>query len=194
MTAIFAQQTPDENLKPGWNVQGTGVGQGAIEGASGSGVPGAGYSEPGVVPATAPLSGPLQSQAGVPFPPGALNQSFIGGEASGSYFQSVLSDPGYANAGNNLLATPVTVLEANLVTAGNQNPFGVAAICNVLSGATASTAQIAPFIATGVANAVFGSAVDLTASAGTEVIVPPAGFIKFGADADVTSITWTPVN
>lgn len=184
MTANFAQTTPDENLSPGWNVQGTGAAQ------STSGKPGVGYAESGVVPANPSNALPNQASAGYPNPPGAMN---VAGEASGSYSTQILENPGYASAGNNMLTT-VTVLNAALATAGNQNPFGVAAVCNVLSGGTATTATVAPFTAAGVASAVFGSALALTASEGTDVPVPPAGWIKFAVNADVTSVVWTPIN
>lgn len=182
--AQFAIPTPDENLSPGWNVQGTGVAQAT------SGKPGVGYAESGVVPANPNNAQPNQASAGYPSPPGAAN---VAGEASGSYSTQILENPGYASVGSNLLTT-VTVLNAALVTAGNQNPFGVAAVCNVLSGATATTATVAPFTAAGVASAVFGSALALTASEGTDIPVPPAGWVKFAADADVTSVVWTPLN
>lgn len=71
MTApIFAQPTPDENLKPGWNVQGTGVGQ------STSGVPGEGYAEAGV---TGDVTNNSQAGSGFPWPPLAED---IGSEAA----------------------------------------------------------------------------------------------------------------
>jgi hypothetical protein len=198
--APFAQQTADENLKPGWNVQGTGVGQ------STTGVPGEGYAVSGVVPAAPNAGLPLQAGSGFPNPPGA---EFVGTEGQNtpsgntSYTEPILENAGYASAGNNLQAAPVTIAEANLVAAGNQNPFGIAATCTVTNGATATTAQVAPFTSApgGASSAVFGAAINLTASTTDPTVtsvqqieVPPAGFIKFGADADIVSISWTPTN
>jgi hypothetical protein len=187
--APFAQQTADENLKPGWNVQGTGVGQ------STSGIPGEGYAEAGVTPATPALTAALQPGAGVPFPPGALNNSFIGGENSGSYFQSILTDPGYSNAGNNLLATSAVAV----TTAGVQNPFGTAAVVDLAVPVGTTEILVAPFDVTGVPSGTGAPWSVAWANASTPVAatisltVPPAGFIK-AVGASATSAAWTPIN
>lgn len=88
--AQFAQPTSDENLIPGWSVQGGGVGQ------STSGIPGAGYgSTPANVTTSLAAGAGGQLGSGVPQPQGALN---IGAEASGSQTVAILTNNGYSNA------------------------------------------------------------------------------------------------
>jgi hypothetical protein len=182
MTAIFAQTTPDENLKPGWNVQGTGVGQ------STSGIPGEGYAEPGVIPPGSTLSAQLQPTAGVPFPPGALNNSFIGGENSGSYFQSILTDPGYAD-GSTILGQSVAWTTANglipATTVAKVQPFGTNALMTV-TGGTVTAIDVTPF------GAASGTTLVLEGGQTLSVSIPPAASVALTyATGDApTSVTF----
>lgn len=179
--AIFAQPTPDENLSPGWNVQGTGAGQ-VSDGAAG--IPGSGYAESAAIPASPNLSAASQPNAGVPNPPGAIN---VGGENSGAYGVSVLTNPGYADGSTSLSASVAAPIPTT--TAAVQNPFGLNASVALTVG-TACSVQVAPFT-TG--SPTYGPAIALAVGI-SQVSVPPAGFLKASAAGDITAATWTPTN
>jgi hypothetical protein len=181
--AIFAQPTPDENLSSGWNVQGTGAGQ-VSDGAAG--IPGSGYAESAAIPASPNLSAALQPNSGLPYPPKAED---VGSETDGASGVAILTNPGYADGNTSLSASATSPIPST--TAAVQNPFGVNASVALTSGATATTVQVAPFT-TG--SPTYGPAIALTASAVTQVSVPPAGFLKAAAAGDITAATWTPTN
>jgi hypothetical protein len=177
--AQFAIPTPDENLQPGWNVQGNGATQATV------GVPGAGYAQAAAVPASVVGVGQLGS--GVPNPPGALN---IGSENSATYSTPILENGSYAVTPTTLLTQPAASTPVP-TTGGVQNPFGMNATISITSGASATTVAVAPFT-TGTPS--YGPNISLTASGVTQVSVPPAGFIKAAVPADITAVSWVPTN
>jgi hypothetical protein len=174
--AQFGIPTQDENLQPGWNVQGTGPAQ------STTGVPGAGYASAAAIPVTTAVG---QVGSGVPNPPGALN---VGSENTGAYSTPILENGSYAVTPTTLLTQ--TAATPTPTTAGVQNPFGLTSVCSMVASA-AITATVAPFAPAGITSASWG---EPSASAtALQVTVPAAGYIKVSA-ADVTAVTWTPAN
>ena len=161
--AQFAIPTPDENLTPGWNVQGN------FTGASTLGIPGAGFAQAGVTPPAVALSASYQASAGFPQPPGALN---IGSENSGSQTVSVLTDPGYSVASGTILGT-ITSPSVPATTVAASNPSGLTSLVTI-TGGTVTVVSTAPFNAAGSGSATF---TQVAAGPGT-VTVPPAGYIK----------------
>lgn len=110
--AIFAQPTPDENLKPGWNVQGT---------TSATGPDAPGYAQAGITGAVTTAS---QSSSGLPYPPNAEYTSPSEIPANGgSYALPVLENASYstslanAPAGTNPTAVGAVITLASAVTA-----------------------------------------------------------------------------
>lgn len=121
--AIFGQPTKDENLTPGWNTQEQDLGYGSTE-ASAS----AAY-------------GPGQLLAGTPQPPGAFNANPA--ENSGSYAQSILVNPGYAD-GTGHAQTSVTapaVPDSGQVAA---NPTNLTASVTITGGDTSAVVTGGP--------------------------------------------------
>lgn len=179
MPTIFAQPTPDENLIPGWSVQGGGVGQ------STSGIPGSGYSQAGNSTLT---YGPGQLLAGFPQPPGALN---VGAENSGSQNVSILTNMGFASAtgaANRTLPSNIggTVVNAPAVPATTvlaTNPTSLAASV-VITGGTLTVVKTGPQ-----GTASYAAATQVGTTAGT-YIVPPGGVIGITYSAAPTW-TWT---
>lgn len=130
MTVIFGQPTPDENLKPGWNVQGT---------TSATGPDAPGYAQAGV---TGNVSNVGQASAGYPNPPGALNAN--PSENSASYSQSILTNGSYSVAsatGVNptQIGQTVTLASVPATATAFGNPFGISAVLT-LTGGTGVTA------------------------------------------------------
>jgi hypothetical protein len=173
--AQFAQPTPDENLSPGWNVQGTGSAQ------STTGVPGQGYAQAAPVGAGITTG---QAGAGLPNPPGAGN---IGAENSGAYGVSVLSNPGYATGSGSFQGTLTAPLPT---TTGVQSPYGMNAMAAV-TGAAITSVSVAPFT-TGTPQYTVVSTVTASANPIT-VSVPPGGFIKT-VGGNATAVVYTPVS
>lgn len=175
--AQFAIPTPDENLAPGWNVQGTGTGQTV------SGIPGAGYGQAGNVTLT---YGPGQLTAGLPIPQGALN---VGAENSGSQTAQILTNAGYADAtgaANRLLPANIGGSTVNppavpATTVLATNPTQLAASV-VITGGTLTVVK------TGTAGtASYAAATQVGTTAGT-YIVPPGGVIGI---TYTVAPTWT---
>jgi hypothetical protein len=183
--AQFAIPTPDENLVPGWNVQGN------FASVSTVGEPGQGYASPAAVPApTAAYNTQSQANAGYPNPPGAFN---IGSENSGSYTSSILTNPGYADGSTQLTQAPVTLA---ITTAGVQNPFGMSAQVTATLSTSVTALYVSPFQAAGQPSGTSSPwvAVVSGAPAGSEIIsfmVPPGGYAKT-TGAATTATTWTP--
>lgn len=172
--AIFAQPTQDENLVPGWNVQGN-INPGGETG----------YAQAAAVPAS-PANGVSTGQAGagLPNPPQAFD---INNENSAAYGESILTNPGYAD-GNTSLASSVIAPIPSTATAV-QNPFGMnATVALTVTGVT--SVQVAPFT-TG--SPAFGPAIAFAAAGIFQVSVPPAGFLKAAGTA-ISAATWTPTN
>lgn len=178
--AQFAQPTPDENLSPGWNVQGTGTAQ------STTGIPGAGYGQSGNS-TTALGPGFNQNLAGLPQPPGALN---IGAENSGSQTAQILTNPGYATATGPATRTmPVTIggvaLSAPAVPATTvlaTNPSTIYAALVTITGGTLTVVKTGP-----AGTASYAAATQVGTAAGTYT-VPPGGVIGITYSA---APTWT---
>lgn len=177
--AQFAIPTADENLVPGWSVQGGGVGQ------STTGVPGAGYGQAGNVTLA---YGPGQLGSGVPIPQGALN---IGAEASGSQTVAILTNPGYADATGAANRT----LPAN-IGGSTVNPPAVPATTVLATNPTSLAASVVitggtlTVVKTGTAGtATYAAATQVGTTAGTYV-VPPGGVIGITYSAAPTW-TWT---
>lgn len=167
--AQFAQPTPDENLVPGWNVQGNTT---------------AGYAQSAPIPYVTNVG---QATAGLPNPPGAAN---VGGENSGAYGVSALQNGSYS-------ATPTTGLTQTATTpvpstAGVQNPYGVNTTATIVIPTGVTAISVAPFTTgTPAYTAVWSG----TSAAGQIVVVsiPPAGWVKM-TGAAATSVTYTPTN
>jgi len=179
--AQFAQPTPDENLSPGWNVQGTGSAQ------STTGIPG--YAQGAPVGASISTG---QAGAGYPNPPGAGN---IGAENSGSYAQSILSNPGYATGSG---AYSVTLTAPIPTTTGVTNPFGMNATANMVLPVSVTAIYVAPWQSTGQPSgtgAPWTQVLPATSTAGEifPVSVPPGGYVKL-VGANATSVTWIPTS
>jgi hypothetical protein len=181
--AQFAQPTPDENLSPGWNVQGTGSAQ------STTGIPGQGYAQGAPVGASISTG---QAGAGYPNPPGAGN---IGAENSGSYTQSILSNPGYATGSGAYSATLTAPIPT---TTGVTNPFGMNATATVVDPIGTTAIYVCPWQPTGQpsgTSAPWSEAWGGPAAAGQilSISVPPGGYIKT-VGANSTSVVWTPTS
>lgn len=173
-TPPFAQPTPDENLVPGWNVQGFAP---------------AGFAQAGVTPQIA-VAGQLQS--GLPNPPGASN---VGSENSAAYTTPILENGSYAvtpNTGLGQSATAPLPVTAN----GVQQPYGVNTTA-AITGAAITSVKTAPFQATGVPGT--GSAVWTTVFTGTAtanpitVSIPPGGYV-LTVGGNATAVVYTPTN
>lgn len=184
--AQFAIPTPDENLVPGWNVQGNFTSVATV------GAPGQGYSSPAAVAVpTAAYNTQSQATAGFPNPPGAGN---IGAENAGSQTVSILTNPGYADGNTSLSGAPLT--SPNVTTAGVQNPYGMNAQVTMVVPVGVTSMYVCPFQLTGQpagtsAPWVQVQAVAFGGTTTTTVGVPPAGYIKT-VGANVTSSSWTP--
>jgi hypothetical protein len=174
--AQFAQQTPDENLSPGWTVQGTGSAQAT------TGIPGEGYAVSGVVPAATNVG---QTSAGFPNPPGAGN---IDSENSGSYTSQILVNGSYSVSPTTNLSTTATLPLPT--TTGVQQPYGVNTSAAV-TGAAVTSVAVAPFTTgTPVYTTVFTG----TASANPILVsVPPGGWVKT-VGGNATAVVYTPTN
>jgi hypothetical protein len=181
--AQFGIPTQDENLQPGWNVQGTGPAQ------STTGVPGAGYAESGVVPATTAVG---QTGSGYPNPPGALD---IGAENSGTYTTPILENGSYAVTPTTLL-TQTAAAPLPVTANGVQQPFGLGAQA-VITGSAITSVKTAPFSSSGVPATGSGSWTTVftgTASANPiTVTVPPAGYVLV-VGGNASAVTYTPTN
>lgn len=176
MPAIFGQPTPDENLVPGWSVQGN-INSGGETG----------YAQAGVVPATANVSTALQATAGVPSPAGAENAS--NASNAGSQSVSILTNPGYAGTG-----TPLGPITAPTIPASGtavQNPSGLAALVTVTGGTLGGIAT-APLVSG--AAGTYTTISPGETSAEVQVTVPGAGFIKLTYSVVPTSWTWVTTN
>lgn len=163
-TPMFAEPTANENLVPGWNVQGNISGDGQT-----------GYAQEGNV---APVSGSAtvgQAGAGYPNPPLAMD---IDAEASGAYTESALTNGSYTYPVTTAIGT--TVNGPVVTTAGVQSPFG-----------TASVAYLT--LPAGVTEVTVNSAVvwSGTSTAGQQVLInvdaPGATVATVGGDATATS-------
>lgn len=176
MPAIFAQPTTDENLTPGWNVQGTGAAN-----SPGPGAPG--YGQAGNT-TTSITTG--QALAGLPQPTGALN---TGAENSGSQTVSVLSNAGYADATGPATRTlPATIggqsLSAPAVPATTvvaANPSASLAALVTITGGTLTVVKV------GSNGQTYAQATQVGTTAGTYT-VPPNGVIGITYSA---APTWT---
>jgi hypothetical protein len=182
----FAIPTPDENLVPGWNVQGNFASSATV------GVPGQGYASPAAVPApTAAYNTQSQANAGFPNPPGAFN---IGAENSGAYTASILTNPGYADGNTIIAGTGLTA--PNVTTTGVQSPYGLSAQATIVYPSGATAIYVAPFQTTGIpagTSAPWVAVLTGNAAAGTiSVSVPAAGYLKT-VGANATSTTYVPV-
>lgn len=106
--AIFAQPTPDENLVPGWNVQG------GASGSSFSGPDAPGYAQAGV---TGDIATTSQVGAGAPSPYGA---EFVGteGQNTPSGYNS------YTNPGGLLANASYSVSQVMAPTGTNPTQVG----------------------------------------------------------------------
>lgn len=169
--AIFGQPTQDANLVPGWDVQGNAP---------------AGYGQAGN---TGTTYGPGQQGAGFPQPPGAINTS--PSESSGSYSESVLENPGYADAtgpGGRQLPASIggsTVNAPSVPATGviATNPTSlVATVVIAANGATITAVKA------GSAGQTYAQAAQAGTAAGTYT-VPPGGVI--GIAYTVATPTWT---
>lgn len=160
--AIFAQPTADMNLVPGWDVQGNGSG-----GNPGPDAPG--YGEPGN---TGAVYGPGQPGAGFPNPPQAED---VGGENSGSYGESVLVNPGYADATGpggrtlpaNIGGTQVTAPTMTTATKSTNPTNLVATVTNSIPGDVSAVSI----------KDAGGNVVSTTVTGSGVYIVPPGGSI-----------------
>lgn len=176
MTAVFGQPTPDENLVPGWSVQGN-INSGGETG----------YAQFGVVPAITTVSTALQANAGYPSPAGAENAS--NAENSGSQGVSILTNPGYAGTG-----TPLGPITSPTIPASGtavQNPSGLASLVTITAG-TVSAVATAPLV-NGVAGTYTTISPGETATE-VQITVPGAGFIKLTYSVVPTSWTWVTTN
>lgn len=178
--AIFAQPTADMNLVPGWDVQGNGS-------AGNAGPDAPGYGQAGN---TGTVYGPGQTGAGFPNPPGAEN---VGGENSGSYGESVLVNPGYADAtgpGGRQLPQNIggsTVNAPSVPATGvvATNPTNlVATVVIAANGATITAVK------TGSAGQTYAQATQAGTAAGTYT-VQPGGVIGIAFTVATPTWTWT---
>lgn len=147
---------PNETLVYGWNVQGAGYSNQAV-----NGVPGQGYAAPGVNPASPNVSAAEQVSAGAPSPlPGNVTQ--------------ILENPGYA--GSPALISPGAVAAALVpvpaTTVAFQNPTGLNCQVSILTG-TVTVISVAPLV-----NGVAGTFTQVGTTAPANISVPPGGFIK----------------
>lgn len=176
--APFAQPTPDENLVQGWNVQGN------FTAAATVGVPGAGFTQPAVVPATTNVG---QTSAGFPNPPGAGN---VGSENSASYTSQILVNGSYSISPVPSLSAGITAPAIPASTVAAQSPSGLNSTVTV-TGGTTTVISVAPWSSGGAAAATFtqvGTTTPATFS------VPPAGYVKITYSVVPTSWSWTPTN
>ena len=165
--AQFAAPTPDENLVPGWQVQGNAP---------------LGFAQSGVIPAVTTAG---QANAGLPYPPGAEN---VGAENSGSQSVSVLTNGSYSVGPNTSLANSATLPLPT--TTGVQQPYGVNTQAAV-TGASMTGLMVAPFT-TG--TPAYTTVATFTASANAVTVsIPPGGFIKT-VGANATAVVYTPTN
>lgn len=178
MTAIFAQPTADENLVPGWNVQG-----------NNGGTAGNGYATAGAVPPAPNLSSALQGSAGFPYPPKAED---VGSENDGASGVSILTNPGYAT-GNGTILGAITAPTIPASGTALANPSGLAAQVSV-TGGTLTEIQVAPFTAAGVGSAVFTEVAAGDAAGSAPVVVPGGGWIKLTYSVVPTSWSWVTTN
>ena len=168
MSAIFAQPTADENLVPGWNVQGDSP---------------AGYGQAGN---TGTIYGPGQDLSGYPQPPGAEN---IGSE-SGSSSTPILANAGYADAtgpGGRQLPQNIggsTVNAPSIPASGTvaTNPTNLVATV-VIAGGTLTQVKV------GTAGQTYAQATQVGTGDGTYT-VPPGGVIGITWSVTPTSMTW----
>jgi hypothetical protein len=175
--AQFAQQTPDENLSPGWTVQGTGSAQ------STTGIPGAGFAQSAVVPAGTVVG---QTSAGFPNPPGAGN---IGSENSAAYTSQILVNGSYSVSPTTSLSQLLTAPTVPASTVAVQSPTGLNATVST-TGGTVTAISVAPWNAGGSAAATF---TQVATSSPAAFSVPPAGYVKMTYSSAPTWV-WTPTN
>jgi hypothetical protein len=159
---------PDENLVPGWNVQG------GSNGNTSSGPGSAGYAQKGVtgdISVAIPGSATSNPGGGFPYPPGAMN---VGSENSAAYSTPILENSSYS-------------MQQNLASAGT-NPTAVGAVITttaalsavVLSGLSIML-QTIPSEGTITYTVSGGSAITPTAGsiipAGAAITTSEAGFV-----------------
>lgn len=174
-TPPFAQPTPDENLVPGWNVQGFAP---------------AGFSQAGVTPQIA-VAG--QSSAGFPNPPGAGN---VGSENSAAYTTQILQNGSYSLTPNTTLGQSATTPVPS--TAGVAQPYGVNTTATIVLPVSVTAIYTAPFQATGQPAGTSAPWVQVWAGTSTagqiiQISIPPGGYVKM-VGANATSVTYTPTN
>lgn len=172
MAAIFAQPTKDENLVPGWNAQGSAP---------------LGYGQAGNTGTTINTG---QAGAGFPNPPQALD---VGGENSAAYTESILTNPGYADAtgpGGRTLPANIggsSVSAPNVPATGvvAPNPTSLVATVVIAAGGATITA-----VKVGIAGQTYAQAAAAGTAAGT-YIVPPGGVIGIAFTSGPPTWTWT---
>lgn len=149
MSAIFAQPSKDENLTPGWNVQGD------ISATDGE----TGYAEPGV---TATVVNEGQADAGYPNPPLAMD---IDAEASGSYGESVITNGSYSVSLTGA-STPAAPTQTGVTLTVNSTNFPAGSVLSGVGG-TLLTGTIAATLP--------GSTTSITYDASTAPVAVPGG-------------------
>lgn len=175
---------PNELLVWGWNVQGAGYANQAV-----NGVPGQGYAMAANAPAAANVSTALQAGGGLPYPAGAEN---VQGEAAGSQTAQILTNPVYA--GSPGLITPGNLTPPALPTSGTGiavNPSGLEAAVTIATGAGATVTAVS--VAPAGSSTFTSIGFTLAASSDGQIQIPGAGQVKITYTGTPTWV-WTAVN
>jgi hypothetical protein len=168
--AVFAQPSKDENLTPGWNVQG---------GSNGNGKPGTGapgYAMPGV---TGSVSTSSQSGAGLPSPPQAEDV----GMDTALNDTSILENESYSVSPTTQIGQSITWTGAAIPASGTPlaQPFGMSAVMTV-AGGTVTALSYTPFGS--------ATAVEMEAGSATGVVIPGGALVTLTYSAAPTGVTF----